>query len=178
MALIPNIASWASGLMDNALAAAGTSAAKVGDEALANAGVVYNGTCCSAGARSSPGLVLGAIVAFIIDKKFIAAAAYAWRAHARLRRADPRREVGWNADGQVALGYLFAGAGALGSTGSVKLCAALDEGGVRRGRSRWRVELAAPEPRALVTRSDTVLDGASYGMTLSQRGGGRGLRCP
>src|SRR5207245_10124211 len=39
-ALVPNIASWASGLIDNALSAAGTSAAKVGEANLASAGAV------------------------------------------------------------------------------------------------------------------------------------------
>ena len=40
-AILPNLASWGTGLIDNALAAAGTSAAEVGPEALGNAGLVY-----------------------------------------------------------------------------------------------------------------------------------------
>jgi AGZA family xanthine/uracil permease-like MFS transporter len=75
-ALIPNIASWASGLIDNALVAAGTSAAKVGEEALTNAGLVYEGLKLLGGGAILAGLVLGAITAFIIDKEFISAAVY------------------------------------------------------------------------------------------------------
>ena len=42
-AILPNLAPWASGLIDNALNAAGTSAARSGMEALNGAGVVYEG---------------------------------------------------------------------------------------------------------------------------------------
>ena len=76
-ALIPNIASWATGLIDNALAAAGTTAAQVGEEALANAGRrLRRAAACSAAGAILAGLVLGAIVAFIIDTNFLAAAAF------------------------------------------------------------------------------------------------------
>src|SRR4051794_40005819 len=40
-ALIPNIAQWATGLMDNVLAAAGTSVAQVGEDKIVGAGVIY-----------------------------------------------------------------------------------------------------------------------------------------
>lgn len=109
-ALIPNIASWAGGLMDNALAAAGTSAAKVGENALTNAGLVYEGTKLLGGGAILAGLVLGAIVAFIIDKEFISAAVYCFVGAALgfvgLIHAE---SVGWDVGGQIALGYLFAG---------------------------------------------------------------------
>ena len=42
-AILPNLAQWGTGLIDNALAAAGTTAAQVGCEALNGAGVVYQG---------------------------------------------------------------------------------------------------------------------------------------
>ena len=53
--------------------------------------------------------MLGAIVAFIIDKRFLHAAIFAGVGRgALLRRPDPRaRRSQWNANGQVALGYLF-----------------------------------------------------------------------
>ena len=115
MAIIPNIAAWATGLMNNALAAAGTSAAQVGDEALANAGLVYHGTVLLGGGAILAGLVLGSIVAFIIDKNFLAAAAYclagAILGFIGLIHAE---QVGWNVGGQIALGYLFAGLVLLG----------------------------------------------------------------
>ena len=109
-ALIPNIASWASGLIDNALAAAGTSAAKVGEEALTNAGLVYEGLKLLGGGAILAGLVLGAITAFIIDKEFISAAVYCFIGAALgfigLIHAE---QVGWNVGGQIALGYEVCG---------------------------------------------------------------------
>src|SRR6202000_2973483 len=41
IAIIPNVANWAQGQVDDALSAAGTSAAKVGYENIANAGSIY-----------------------------------------------------------------------------------------------------------------------------------------
>jgi AGZA family xanthine/uracil permease-like MFS transporter len=109
-AILPNIASWAGGLMDNAMAAAGTSAAKVGEDALTNAGLVYKGTQLFGGGAILAGMVLGAIVAFIIDKKFVPAAIYCFIGAALgfvgLIHAP---SVGWDVGGQIALGYAFAG---------------------------------------------------------------------
>ncbi|GAA3343270.1 hypothetical protein GCM10020358_41460 [Amorphoplanes nipponensis] len=107
-ALIPNIASWATGQMDNALAAAGTSATEVGIGALAGAGVVYDGLKTLGSGAILAGLVLGAIVAFIIDKRFWHAAVFsgtgAVLTFIGLIHAE---KVQWNADGQVSLGYLL-----------------------------------------------------------------------
>ena len=145
MAIIPNIAAWATGLMNNALAAAGTSAAQVGDEALANAGLVYHGTVLLGGGAILAGLVLGSIVAFIIDKNFLAAAAYclagAILGFIGLIHAE---QVGWNVGGQIALGYLFAGLVLLGYW--VVNRRAADEG-VREDQP-VAADLAAPEPGA------------------------------
>ncbi|GAB3669971.1 hypothetical protein GCM10027589_38320 [Actinocorallia lasiicapitis] len=111
MALIPNIASWATGLMDNVLAAAGTTAAELGEDKLLGAGVVYHGTKLLGGGAILAGLVLGAVVAFIIDRKFLWAAGYA-AAGAALSFIGliHGEKVQWNAEGQVALGYLLAAA--------------------------------------------------------------------
>src|SRR4051812_29621628 len=73
-ALLPNLAQWASGLIDNSLAAAGTSADEVGMDALNGAGVVYAGLHTLGEGAVLVGLVLGAIVTFILDKKFRLAA--------------------------------------------------------------------------------------------------------
>src|SRR3954454_7324072 len=43
LAMVPNLAAWGSGYVDDALSAAGTSAAGVGQSALASSGVVYDG---------------------------------------------------------------------------------------------------------------------------------------
>ncbi|SNY31285.1 regulator [Paractinoplanes atraurantiacus] len=107
-ALIPNIAQWATGQMDNALAAAGTTAAQVGTDALAGAGVVYDGLKTLGEGAILAGLVLGAIVAFIIDKRFWHAAIFAASGAAlSFVGLIHAAKVQWNADGQVTLGYLF-----------------------------------------------------------------------
>ena len=76
LAIVPNAAAWASGLIDNSLAAAGTSAAKVGDDALNNAGVIYTGLLKLGEGAVLAGLLLGAIAAFMIDRRFLWAAGY------------------------------------------------------------------------------------------------------
>jgi AGZA family xanthine/uracil permease-like MFS transporter len=108
-ALIPNIASWATGLMDNVLSAAGTTAAQVGADKLAGAGVVYDGLKILGSGAILAGLVLGAVVAFVIDRAFVAAAAFAaFGAVLSFVGLIHAEKVQWNADGQVSLGYLFA----------------------------------------------------------------------
>jgi len=107
-ALIPNIAAWATGQLDNVLAAAGTSAAEVGDEALEGAGVVYSGLLILGQGAILAGLVLGAIVAFIIDKRFLRAGIFALAGSVlSFVGLIHGEKVEWNANGQVALGYLF-----------------------------------------------------------------------
>ena len=109
-AIIPNIASWAGGLMTNAVGAAGSTPEQVGEDGFGNAGLVYHGTILLGGGAILAGLVLGAIVAFIIDKKFIPAAIYCFIGAALgfigLIHAE---QVGWNVGGQIALGYALAG---------------------------------------------------------------------
>ncbi len=109
-AIIPNIAAWAGGLMTNAVGAAGSTPEKIGDEGFANAGLVYHGTLLLGGGAILAGLVLGAIVAFIIDKKFLPAAVYCFigavLGFIGLIHAE---QVGWNVGGQISLGYLFGG---------------------------------------------------------------------
>ncbi|MCX4098254.1 regulator [Nocardia sp. alder85J] len=109
-ALLPNIAEWATGQMDNVLSAAGTTADKVGMDALGQAGVVYSGLKTLGNGGVLAGLVLGAVVTFVLDKKFISAAiasgigailAFVGLIHAT--------EVAWAAAPKVSLGYLFFG---------------------------------------------------------------------
>lgn len=77
LATVPNIAAWGVGQIDNALAAAGTNAGEVGLTALGGAGVVYEGLKLLGSGAVLAGLVLGAIAAFVIDKRFLWAAGYA-----------------------------------------------------------------------------------------------------
>ncbi|WP_034511223.1 hypothetical protein [Blastococcus sp. URHD0036] len=115
IAILPNMASWAAGLIDNSLAAAGTSAAEVGNDALNGAGVVYDGLNTLGQGAVLAGLVLGAITTFIIDKRFVHAAVAAGvgtvLSFIGLIHAP---KVEWAADPQVALGYLLFGVVCLG----------------------------------------------------------------
>ena len=77
LALMPHLAAWCKTLMDGALAAAGTSAAAVGMEKLGAAGVLYRGLEVLGGGSILTGLVLGAIGAFVIERKFTEASAFA-----------------------------------------------------------------------------------------------------
>src|ERR1700726_517764 len=77
LALTPHLAGWAKTLMDGALGAAGTNAAAVGFDKLGNVGVLYRGLEVMGGGAILSGLVLGAIGAFITDKKFVEASAFA-----------------------------------------------------------------------------------------------------
>ena len=77
LALTPHLAAWCKGLMDGALGAAGTSAAAIGMEKLGGAGVLYHGLEVLGGGSILTGLVLGAIGAFVIDRKFSEASAFA-----------------------------------------------------------------------------------------------------
>jgi adenine/guanine/hypoxanthine permease len=109
-ALLPNLAQWASGLIDNALNAAGTSAAKVGLEALNGAGVVYDGLQTLGQGAVLVGLILGTMVTYILEKKFLYAAIASFVGAALsfigLIHAP---EVAWAANPQVALGYVLFG---------------------------------------------------------------------
>jgi AGZA family xanthine/uracil permease-like MFS transporter len=77
LALVPHLAAWCKTLMDGALQAAGTSAHAVGLDKLGQVGVLYQGLEVLGGGAILTGLVFGAIGAFIIDRKFLAAAAFA-----------------------------------------------------------------------------------------------------
>ena len=77
LALIPNIAAWGKLQIDSALGAAGTSVAQVGLEKLGQVGVLYHGLEILAGGAILAGMILGAIAAFIIDKKYVEASAFA-----------------------------------------------------------------------------------------------------
>jgi AGZA family xanthine/uracil permease-like MFS transporter len=77
LALTPHLAGWCKTLMDGALGAAGTSAAAIGFDKLGAVGVLYQGLDVLGGGSILTGLVLGAIGAFVTDKKFVNAAAFA-----------------------------------------------------------------------------------------------------
>lgn len=107
-AIIPNLAAWGAGLIDSALVATGTSAAELGEEPLTSAGLVYEGLHTLGQGAVLAGIVLGAIVTFILEKQLIRAAVAAGigavLAFVGLLHAEV---VQWAANPQVALGYLL-----------------------------------------------------------------------
>ena len=109
-ALLPNLAEWGKTQIDNALSAAGTTATEVTAEALNGAGVVYEGLKTLGEGAVLSGMLLGTMVVFILEKKFLysatAAAVAAVLSFIGLIHAP---EVTWAASPSVALGYLFFG---------------------------------------------------------------------
>ena len=77
LALVPHLAAWCKTLMDGALQAAGTSAHAVGLEKLGQVGVLYRGLEVLGGGAILTGLIFGAVGAYIINKEFLAASAFA-----------------------------------------------------------------------------------------------------
>ncbi|MFC1406430.1 MULTISPECIES: hypothetical protein [Streptacidiphilus] len=126
IAIIPNVASWAQGQMADVLSAVGyqsvdfsahgvlvpptaTTPGSVPESALVNSGVIYKGLMVLGDGAVLAGLILGAIVVFLIDREFDKAAIYcAAGAVLSFVGLIHGAKVGWNVDGQVALGYLFA----------------------------------------------------------------------
>ncbi len=110
LAILPNIAAWAQNQIDGALNAAGTTAAAVGMDKLAASGVIYHGMELLGGGAVLAGMVLGAIAAFIIDRKFIHAASYSM-AGAVLAYFGfiNGTALGFGNSAPVALGYVMMG---------------------------------------------------------------------
>ena len=77
LGLTPHLAAWCKTVMDGALGAAGTSAAAIGMDKLGNVGVLYEGLSVMGGGAILSGLVLAAIGVFVVEKKFVEAAAFA-----------------------------------------------------------------------------------------------------
>ena len=77
LALTPHLAAWGKLQIDNALAVAGTNAAAVGIDKLAQTGVLYEGLAVMSGGAILVGLVLGAIAAFVSEREYRKAAAFA-----------------------------------------------------------------------------------------------------
>lgn len=74
LSLTPHLAAWGKMLIDNSLGAAGTNAAAVGMDKLGQVGVLYHGLEIMGGGAILSGVILAAVTAFIIDRKFMKAA--------------------------------------------------------------------------------------------------------
>jgi AGZA family xanthine/uracil permease-like MFS transporter len=108
VAMLPSLAEWATGLVDNALASAGTSSSEVGVDVLITNGVIYDGLKLFGQGSVLVGIVLGAITAFIIDRRMYAAAVTALiGAVLSFFGLINAYEVGINASAQITIGYLF-----------------------------------------------------------------------
>lgn len=124
LALLPWLATWGKGLVDNALAAAGTNAATVGTAVLANNNILYPGLLALDQGALLTSMILGAIGAFVVDQKFqeatVVAVTGAVFAFVGLVHAP---KLAWNAAPGAMLGYLFL-AGLIWLFGTYKLPAA------------------------------------------------------
>ena len=107
LALLPQIAEWGKTQIDNALGAAGTSAAAVGLGKLASVGVLYGGLETLGGGATLAGIILGAVTVFIIDRELDKAAYFA-AAGAILSFFGfiHGSGVGFGRSPEVAVGYL------------------------------------------------------------------------
>ena len=111
LAIIPNVAAWGQLQVDSALNAAGTSAAQVGMAKLGASGLVYQGMALLGGGAVLAGLVLGAMAAFIIDRKFTEAAVYAFAgAVLAFFGFIHGGQLGFAVSPAIALGYALFGA--------------------------------------------------------------------
>jgi adenine/guanine/hypoxanthine permease len=77
LSLTPHIAAWGRLQIDNALNAAGSSAAAVGLDKLSDHGVLYKGLSVMGGGAILAGVVLASIAVFIIERQFVKAAVFA-----------------------------------------------------------------------------------------------------
>jgi AGZA family xanthine/uracil permease-like MFS transporter len=78
LALVPQIAGWGKVQIDNALAAANTTADAVGLTQLGQHGVLYHGLQVIGGGATLAGIILGSVTVFMIDRQFDKAAAFAF----------------------------------------------------------------------------------------------------
>jgi len=107
LALMPHLAAWGKLQIDNALGAAGTSAAAVGIDKLGQTGVLYDGLAVLGGGAILGGLILGAIAVFIIERAFMKAAAFALAGSALTFFGFMHGEaIGVGRTPMVAIGYL------------------------------------------------------------------------
>lgn len=110
LAMVPNIAAWATTQINNTLAAGGTSADEIGFATIAQGGTNFEGLLLLGSGAVLAGMVLGAIAVFMIDRNFLWAAAYCvvggLLALVGLIHGE---EVTFFAPIEVPLGYAFMG---------------------------------------------------------------------
>lgn len=111
LALIPHFADWGKGQIDNVLASAGLSVEQIGLSTLETNGVLYKGLEVLGGGAILSGLIIGAIVVFVVDHKPKIAAAYALAGSILSYFGFIHgSQVGIAVSPSVALGYLLMAA--------------------------------------------------------------------
>jgi adenine/guanine/hypoxanthine permease len=111
LGLMPHLAAWGKLQIDNVLGAAGTNAAAVGLDKLAQTGVLYHGLEVLGGGAILGGLVLAAIAAFVIDREFTKAAAFSFAGAVLTFFGFMHGEaIGIGQTPAVAVSYLIVGA--------------------------------------------------------------------
>lgn len=109
LALVPNIAEWAKSQVDGALSAAGAVARPLPPEVVSGMeqnGVLYHGMTITGGGAVLAGLLMGAIAAFIIDRRFNWASVYAAAATVlSFFGLIHSGQMAFNASPTVTLGY-------------------------------------------------------------------------
>jgi AGZA family xanthine/uracil permease-like MFS transporter len=108
LGLLPHAAAWGKLQIDNALGAAGTSAAAVGLEKLGEMGVLYKGLSVMGGGAILGGLMLCSIAVFVIDRQLAKAALFTTIAAALTFFGFMHGEaIGVGQTPEVALSYLI-----------------------------------------------------------------------
>ena len=111
LGLMPHLAAWGKLQIDNVLGAAGTNAAAVGFDKLAQTGVLYHGLEVLGGGAILGGLVLAAIGVFVIDGEFSKAAAFSFAGAVLTFFGFMHGEaIGVGQTPAVAVSYLIVGA--------------------------------------------------------------------
>jgi AGZA family xanthine/uracil permease-like MFS transporter len=111
LGLVPHAAAWGKLQIDSALAAAGTSAAAVGLDKLAQVGVLYHGLEILGGGAILGGLILAAIGVFVIERQLAKAGAFALAGAALTFFGFMHGEaIGFAKSPLVALSYLMVAA--------------------------------------------------------------------
>ncbi|MDA1099204.1 MAG: regulator [Proteobacteria bacterium] len=107
-AIVPHLAAWAKTLIDGSLGAAGTNAAAVGLDKLAQNGVLYKGLETLGSGAIITGLIFGGIVVMLIDRKPNGAGAVCLiGAVLAFFGFIHGPEVGWAVSPMVALSYVI-----------------------------------------------------------------------
>jgi AGZA family xanthine/uracil permease-like MFS transporter len=76
LALVPHVAAWGKLQIDNALAVAGTNAAALGFDKLAQVGILYHGLEVLGGGAILTSLVLGSMAVFLIEREYVKASLF------------------------------------------------------------------------------------------------------